>query len=385
MKAPINHGYMRSNNKRSVFNYIHLNSNPVSKKDIVQQLNLSFTSVSTFIAELLRENLIIRSGCAASTGGRKSELFRPNPDAFYVIGADIQINCLVVLLLNACGNMVQKTVIPLGQQDAAYVGGLLSDTITDLCNSTDIAMNKLVGIGIGVPGIVDHNTGKVAFAPNLSWKNLDLKSLLNIKKPIVIENEANAAVIGETAFGIAQGIANVIYVSVGAGIGTGLVFNRQLFVGKNSLAGEFGHMTVEAEGISCRCGNRGCWEAYASNEAAVRLYLEYAGRSIITYGTLLELFSQKDPIALRVMEETMSYLALGIANLINGLNPEMIVLGGELARVKDQIYPRLLQMIGQRTFDSSFQSATVHFSSLDNHAAALGAGSLAINQHLATF
>ncbi|HYH04140.1 MAG TPA: ROK family transcriptional regulator, partial [Bacillota bacterium] len=216
MKAPINHGYMRSNNKRSVFNYIHNNS-PVSKRDIAQQLKVSFTSVSTYIAELLKENLIISCGNAASTGGRKSELFRPNPDAFYVIGADIQIDCLVVLLLNACGMVIQKTVTPLMQQDATYVTGLLSAIITELCNKTDIATNKLVGIGMGVPGIVDHQSGCVTFAPNLSWKNIDLKALLNARQTVVIENEANAAVIGETTFGIAQGVENVIYVSIGAG------------------------------------------------------------------------------------------------------------------------------------------------------------------------
>lgn len=375
---------MRSNNKRLILNFLY-HSNPISKRAIAQELDISITSVSTFINELLQDNLIMACGNAQSTGGRKSGLFKFNPDAFFVIGADIQIDCLVTLVLNASGMIIAKNVTPLQQTDERYITGLLTESIINLCKQSQVPLTKLAGIGIGVPGIVNRQTGLIDFAPNLGWKNVNLPALLEVESPVLIENEANAGAIGETAFGLAQGIGNVIYVSIGAGIGTGLIFDHRLFEGKNYRAGEFGHMTVEPGGILCRCGNRGCWESYASTEAALRLYRQYSGQTIQSYQTFLNRFRENDPAALKVMDETLNYLALGVANLINGLNPEMIVIGGEITQIQEIIYPRLLKLITNRALAFSLQGTSIRFSDLNNHAAALGVGSLVIKQRLAAF
>jgi predicted NBD/HSP70 family sugar kinase len=382
MKTTINHELMRSNNKRFILEVIR-NHGPLSKKAIADRLHVSITSVTTFINELLAEAIIVSSGSAKSTGGRKSELFQSNPDAFYVIGVDIQVDRLVMLLLNSNSAILQKEEFYLTQTDEWSIAKLLTEALETLCRKARIPTAKLVGLGIGVPGIVNRQTDRIDFAPNLGWKNVDLASLLRNPLPLAIENEANAAVIGEAHFGAAQEIGNVIYVSIGMGLGTGLILNRQLFRGPNGLAGEFGHMTIQHDGSLCRCGNRGCWEVYASNEAALQRYQTYSGAKPATYEKLITLFQTGDPAAVQAINETVMYLGLGLTNLINGLNPEMIVLGGSIVGIGPLIYPDLLKNIKERCFEFSFKKVNLRFSQLDNHAAALGVGSLAIERHLA--
>jgi predicted NBD/HSP70 family sugar kinase len=383
MKTTINHEVMRSNNKRFILDIIRKDG-PLSKKEIADRLRVSITSVTTFINELLAEALIVTGGAAKSTGGRKSELFQANPDAFHVAAIDIQVDRLLVMLLNSNGAILEKEQLDLDATDEWSVAARLKTALESLCQKTRIPVANLAGLGVGVPGIVNPVTNRIDFAPNLGWKNVDLAALLgNNLPPLVIENEANAAVIGETHWGVAQGVGNVIYVSIGIGLGAGLILNRQLYRGPNRLAGEFGHMTIEQNGLPCRCGNRGCWEVYASNEATLRRYEAYSGSKPPNYEEFLKLFETGDPLAKLAMEETVRYLGLGLANLINGLNPEMIILGGGIVRVKQHIYADLLKNIKERCSEFSFKEVNLRFSELENHAAALGVGWLAIERHLA--
>jgi predicted NBD/HSP70 family sugar kinase len=380
MKTTINHGRMRSSNKRFILDYIRKNG-PVSKKAISGCLQMSFSAVTTFVSELLAENTIIARGNAKSSGGRKSELFQPNPDAFYVCGADIQIDRLVILLQDFCGNLLERQEIPLNQTGEAYVAALLSDSVRQIYQKTSLFPDKLAGIGVSVPGIVNSGSGLVEFAPNLNWKQVDLQQLLPVQ-PVVIANEANAAAFGELYYGSAQETGNAIFLSVGHGIGSGLIFDHRLFAGRNFIAGEFGHMTLDPHGPVCRCGKRGCWETYASNEAGLRLYEQLSGRKLSGFESLIGLFLQNDAIALRVIEETVYYLGVGIANLINGLNPEMVVIGGSLGTIGDQIYPELVNTVKEHCLAPSFHGVAIRFSRFGNHAAALGAASMAIDRHL---
>jgi predicted NBD/HSP70 family sugar kinase len=383
MKKAINHEVMRSNNKRFILEVIR-KEGPLSKKEIADRLRVSITSVTTFINELLAEALIVTGGAAKSTGGRKSELFQSNPNAFHVAAIDIQVDRLIILLLNADGAILAKERLDLAATDEWSVAARLKTALESLCDKTQIPVVNLAGLGIGVPGIVNPATNRIDFAPHLGWKNVDLATLLgNDLPPLVMENEANAAAIGETHWGAAQGVGNVIYVSVGIGLGAGLILNRQLYRGPNRLAGEFGHMTIEQNGLPCRCGNRGCWEVYASNEATLRRYAAYSGSKLKDYEELLSLFEKGDPVAKLAMEETVRYLGLGLTNLINGLNPEMIILGGGIVRVQQHIYAELLKNIKERCSEFSFKEVNLRFSELENHAAALGVGCLAIERRLA--
>jgi predicted NBD/HSP70 family sugar kinase len=377
LKKAINQESMRANNKKSILETI-LKHAPISKTEIAANLGLSSTSISTFINELATENKILNCGSAKSTGGRKSALYQVNPDAFYIIGIDLQVDRIVSVLTNALGAVIATKEILFLDTDEWLVINLLNQTIQEIMTEQNITIEKIGGIGIGVPGIVQNITGLVELAPNLGWQNVNLRQLLNIDKLILIENEANAAAIGERTFGVAAQVSNLLYISIGMGIGCGLILNGKLFTGHSYHAGEFGHMTVEPAGLFCRCGNQGCWEVYASNEATLKLYNQISEHKIYTFEEFLELVLQDDSRALDVLESTIQYLGIGIANLINGLNPEMVVIGGEFIKIKEVIYHQLLKQIKDRSLDKTFSGFSLEFSQLKNQATALGMASLVI-------
>lgn len=383
MKKAINHRIMRSNNKRQIMELLR-KSGPLTKKEIAERLGVSITTVATFINELINEGRILPSGNAESTGGRKSELYHLNPDASYVVGVDLQVDRLIVLLINLQGQIIRVEEVKYTGTDERQIASTLYQTVRGISDSTQTPFSKIAGLGIGVPGIVNHQTGIIEFAPNLGWKNVDLASIIPIDLPVIIENEANAAAIGEANFGAALGRANVIFISVGLGIGAGLILKNSLYYGHNFLAGEFGHMTILPKGLPCRCGKKGCWEVYASNSAAINLYRYYSESTLDSYDDLLTAFLQNDPIAVRVVNETTDYLGLGIANLINGLNPEMIVIGGKITEVESAIQCRLLEEIKEHCFEYSYRDVEIKFSQLKNKATALGVGGLMIDYLLDT-
>jgi predicted NBD/HSP70 family sugar kinase len=378
MKNAINQELMRISNKKAIMQLIQ-RSSPISKAEISAALGLSSTSVATFINELASENKIIPCGIAKSTGGRRSMLYQTNPDGFYAIGIDLQVDRIVCILTNAIGNIITDKEVQLENKDEWYVIHILNQTIDELCHTNHISLSNIGGIGIGIPGIVKNSTGLIEFAPNLGWQNVNLKQLLQYDKPILIENEANAAAIGEKSLGIAGKNANMLYISIGVGIGCGLFLNNQLFTGHSYHAGEFGHMTVEADGVPCHCGNQGCWEAYASNEAAISRYNQIASPAINTYDDFLERVRQNNTMAVTVLETTIKYLGIGIANLVNGLNPEMVIIGGKITELKDQIYHPLLKQIKDHCLNKAYSGFTLEFSQSKNQGTAIGMVSIVID------
>lgn len=378
VKNVINQELMRSTNKKLILEQIQKNA-PISKTEVSLKLGLSATSISTFINELLAEELIISCGNAKSTGGRKSILYRVNPKAHFVIGIDLQVDTIIGVLTDFQGETISSKSIPLNGTDEWYVIKTMGELIQSFILEENIPLAKL-GIGIGIPGIVQSNSGIVEFAPNLGWKNVNIRQALALPCPVFIENEANAAAIGEKNFGLAREASNLVYISIGTGVGCGLFLNGKLYLGPTHHAGEFGHMIVESQGIPCGCGNKGCWEVYTSNTAMLKGFEKRSGQKLERFEDLLARFAADDPAARDVMEEAVRYLGLGIANIANGLNPEMIVIGGKIAKTRDSLFNLLLKSIKDNCLDKTFSGLTVEFSQMDNLAGALGVTAMVIEK-----
>lgn len=379
MKRAINQELMRHNNKAQLLRCLKAKQ-VASKRELTEELGLSTTSVSTFIRELEQENLIQNSGIARSTGGRRSLLYQLNPDYCYTLGLDLKVDRIVGILLDFKGDIKGEKQITYSDRDEWKVVPLLKTFIEEFLAEHQIPWPKLGGIGIGIPGVLNNEAEVIDFAPNLGWKNVDLPAMLALDKPIYLENEANAGALGEVVFGLGQNVNHLAYISVGMGIGCGLIIDRKLFSGHMRNAGEFGHMTVEPEGLPCRCGNKGCWEAYASNSAALRMYAAKANDEQITFPEFLQRCAANHPPATAVLQTVTRYLGLGIASVINGLNPEMVIIGGEIANDKTLIYNSLLKEIKERTLEKSFAGVRVEFSELGNKATALGMGTIVLEQ-----
>lgn len=228
---------------------------------------LNKATVSNLVAELCTQELVTEVGPGESSGGRKPLMLHFNTMAGSVIGIELRVKQLTAVLCDLSGGILYESDFSLDNHDLPYVLEQMKKLISGLIVSAPESPYGIVGIGVGVPGMVDEN-GVVLFAPNLGWEMVDLRAILEAEfsVPVTIDNEANAGAQGELNFGAAREVRHLLYISAGSGIGSGIIIGGELYKGARGYAGETGHMTIEAQGKPCSCGSRGCWELYASEK-----------------------------------------------------------------------------------------------------------------------
>jgi len=373
-----NQQVVKKNNKALVLQLI-MENEPISRADIAQTSGLNKTTVSTLVTELLEEDLIFESGPGVSSGGRRPVILHFNKDAGYAIGIDIGVNYVLSVLTDLKGNILIEKSQTLSHTTYASIMDILQKMIQSLMDEMPKSRYGIVGIGVGVPGIV-NNEGSVLLAPNLGWSNIQLKEELEklYNVPVIIENEANAGAVGEQNFGIGQNHKNILYISAGIGIGVGIIVNRELYKGINGFSGEMGHMIIDMNGKRCNCGSRGCWEAYASEQAL----LEMSDASIKSLEGLLELAKNGDKKAKHLFEEIGHYLGLGINNIINTFNPEQVIIGNRLALAKEWIESPIRNTIEKHTLAFHQNDLQLNFSKLGKYSTSLGLSAFAVDNFI---
>ncbi|SFF98620.1 xylose repressor, XylR [Halobacillus alkaliphilus] len=374
---------IKNGNKSLVLETI-MNYAPISRAEIANNTGLNKGTVSSQVSELLNEDLIYEKGPGESSGGRRPVMLLFNQHAGYCIGMDIGVNYLLGILTDLEGNIVEKTSMNFHQLSYEYINEELCKIIDHLTAAAPPSPYGIVGIGIGVPGAVNKD-GKVLLAPNLGWQNVELKQPLEEKYecPVVIENEANAGAYGEKKFGAGKDGKDIIYVSVGVGIGVGLVLNGKLYRGNNGFSGEMGHMTIEVNGDKCRCGNNGCWELYASEQALIA-YGKKLGFSDDqdTLAEMIELANKGDMDPIQSFRTIGAYLGVGITNIINSFNPEKVIIGNRLVAAKQWIEQPLLEKTKNNALWFQKDDLNVSFSELHTHATALGVAAFTFENFL---
>ncbi|MEH7012355.1 ROK family protein [Neobacillus niacini] len=358
----------KENNKSLVLQMI-LEREPISRADIAHVTGLNKATVSSLVNELLEEELIYESGPGESSGGRRPVLLHFNKVAGYAIGIDIGVNYILGVLTDLKGNiLIEKNQLLLDTSYTVVIDPVIK-MICSLMEEMQFSKYGIVGIGIGVPGIIDK-AGTVLLAPNLGWKNLSFKEKITdeFNLPVIIENEANAGAYGEKQFGAGQNFQNIIYVSAGIGIGVGLILNGELYQGKNGFSGEMGHMIIEVNGKQCSCGSRGCWEAYASEHALINV----ANQKYLSLEMLIGLAEKNDESALKLFEQIGCYLGYGINNIINTFNPEQVIIGNRLAKASRWLEEPIRKTINTHTLPFHYHEVKLDFSKLSTYSAALG-------------
>ena len=254
-------------NLKTLFKEI-IRKSPISRAELSKITGLNKSTVSSQINTLIEKNLVFEIGQGQSSGGRRPVMLVFNKKAGYALGIDIGVDFINGILTDLGGNVVASQYKETAVSSAEEAIAILFSLIDELISSVPDSRYGLVGIGVCVPGIVDKNE-EIVFTPNSDWIVKDLKSIIEQKfsVPVLIENEANAGAYGEKVFGAAKNLSNIIYVSIGTGIGIGIIINQELYRGNNGFSGEMGHMTIDFNGPKCSCGNRGCWELYASERA----------------------------------------------------------------------------------------------------------------------
>jgi glucokinase len=318
----------------------------------------------------------------------------------WIIGVDLggtNISVGVLPIGGGDGDVLGlKTVPTEAHRGAKFVVdriiGLIHDAMEAVLSAEGGVEGDFAGVGIGSPGPLNRDTGTVINTPNLGWRNFPLRDLVSraIRLPATLDNDANCATYGEWWLGAGRNVDSLVGLTLGTGIGGGIVLNGEIFHGVSDAAGEIGHMTIDSTGRLCKCGNYGCLEAYASGPAIAHRAVEgiTAGAESllpglvdgrldqVTAATVYEAVVLGDPYANDVMRETAKFLGAGVANIINVLNPEMVVISGGVTRAGDHLFVPLRAEIRRRAFRSAEEACQVTSGRLPGTAGVIGAGAV---------
>lgn len=327
---------MRQINRSYVIETI-FNQGPLSRIEISQMTGLNKATVSSLIDELIAEQYVNEIGFGCSNGGRKPILLQINEKAGYCIGMNIQVTCMTTVLTDMIGHIIYKRVRATGYpMTAEDLENILFYEIQSAVEYAPTSAHGIIGAGIALPGMVNYKNGSVFYLPNIEIHQWDICARLSQKYdfPIFIDNDGNCGALFEHQN---KGVQNLIFINVGIGIGTGLIINNDLYRGRDGISGEFGHTTISAIGALCACGNYGCWEQYASEQALLRYLKEEEhveddlklSPDFVTQA--IQRAQAGNTSYIRAFETLGKYLGIGIANVVNALNPELVIIGGSIS------------------------------------------------------
>ncbi len=376
------HALVKQLNKSIVLNVLRSKS-PVSRTDISKLTGLNKATVSVIMDELLAEDLVIELGHGPSTVGRRPVMCRFNPQAGMVIGLQIEVDSVSGVLTDLAGNIIREQVEVVDSlADIDVAKQAIKNVVDPLLSHATGTRLGVLGIGVGVPGLVNYSTGVVRRAPNLHWNNVPLRSFLESEWPysILVDNEANAGALGEKLFGIGRDYTDLVYISVGHGIGAGIVVNGELVRGVHGLAGEFGHMTIEVNGHKCSCDGRGCLEMYASEKAVKETIRISTGEEWPT-ARVFEQLAKGNRVATEAVRLAGRFLGIGISNIANGLDTSLIVIGNRMANGGSVFLESVRESFYEYCFSHSLSKTNIELSQLGKSACALGAASLVVHEY----
>ena len=335
---------------------------PIARYEVAKLTGLTPPTVTVIVNELLREGVVKEIGFGESTGGRRPVMLTLNPRAGYVLAIRLQRGQAMTALLDLGAGILASQILRLDSHLPGEVVETVGGSCGQLLEATGIRIEDVFWCGIASPGLIDPSHGVVARSSNLGWENVPLGKMVSNKLrgiPVHVENISNAAAVGERLFGSGRGCPNLIYLNLSVGIGAGIIINGEIFGGARGYAGEVGHMVLVPEGgPRCSCGREGCFEAICST----RTVLEKA-KGILEEMTLKPYGLKKEnltitevvtrpllelPAIQRILAETGAMIGIAIANLVSLFNPEMVILGGELAQAGSVLLEAAVRVAKER-------------------------------------
>lgn len=390
--------FVRHLNRSLILDQLRLRS-PLSRADLAGITGLNKTTVSSLVDELMAGEFVREIGRDASGGGRPGVLLELNPDAGCIIGAEISVGQVNVILTDFRASIFWRRELRFDKsEDLRKVLGRLTTLLRQAVQQGQRTGRRLFGAGLTIPGLVDVATGTLIFEPNMGWRDVPLLSSLasELDVPIFVDNDANAAALAERYLGVAQDVDDFAYVVANIGLGAGLVIGGHIFQGASGFAGEAGHTTIDPDGPLCRCGNHGCWERLASQRALIERVqtavqagehsvlgpLTVSNPNELTTQAIVEAARGNDAVCLRALTETGRYLGIGIANLINTLNPSLVAFGGALSLADEFLMPVILQVVQDRAMEQPRRVARVVVSAFKADACVMGGVALVLHDIL---
>lgn len=360
-------------NRNIVVNTVR-ESGPISRTAVAKITNLEISTVTNITKYLLEKNLVKEVGEGKSSGGRKPILLEFNYDYGKAIGIKIEVDRILVGLAQLNGKIIKKLEKNFPRKSKpAKVIELIKEGINELDMNP---AENVIGIGLAVSGFPNNVQGVITYSPILNWRNVELAKPLqsHYQVPVFIENDVNAFTLAEKWYGKGQEYDNFVCVSIGEGIGAGIVIEGELYEGAIGGAGELGHTCIQKDGLKCRCGEKGCLEVYASDT-----FLKREGKNILSDSSpesIIRKAKEGNKKARSMLEEMGHNLGIGLKNAVNLLNPEAIIIGGERAGAFNFIAPALEEEIRGHSFPEEAERLEILPAELGKEGWIIGAATL---------
>ena len=366
-----------------------------SRLELARQAGLSPASITAIVQRLIMKGLVIESEPARSQLGRRPVPLEVRRDAAYLVGVDLGSFFLRIVITDINGNVIHK----FQSRSEMHLGRKLVlektfHSIHQVIREANLPENAIKGIGIAHSGVIDSEAGMVLSFPRpgqmAEWKDVPLRDIFQAEfnVPCLLEDSVRTSTIAEKCFGLARELDDFLYIDVGMGIGAGIFLDGKLYRGAGGRAGEFGHITVDEHGVLCSCGNNGCLETVASSAAVIQAarsaleqgidskIRELAGGNLekVSIELIAQAAAQDDSLAFRVLQRAASYIAIGLADLVNLLNPKVMIFGGALFRAVPQLlHDPMKRVIKQRSLEKSANDVQLEVSTLGDEVSAIGA------------
>ncbi|MBQ0987007.1 ROK family transcriptional regulator [Streptomyces sp. F63] len=391
---------IRTANRYGVLRQIIAHS-PVSRQELAAATGLSLATVANLVGELLALGLLTEVGFEESAGGRPRGLVAVNTSGGALVGVDVAETYVHVELFDPALNVLARADEELrpGENGPRQVAGHIVAAVESVTgqggrgSGTGGGDRRILGVGVSVPGQVDREGGVSVYAPNWDWHEVPLLSLLagRLPHPLHLDNPLRACTVAELWFGAARDRGDAVVVNLGTGVGAGLALGGSLHRGVTNSAGEWGHTTLVLDGRPCHCGNRGCVEAYVGAPAIMRRLREldpgspllHPGDQTATIAALARAAGEGDPVAVAAVRETARFLGAGIADLVNLLNPEVIVLSSWVAALLgEHLLGEVRDVVARHALARPLAGTEIVLSPVPTNPVSLGAATFALEGFL---
>ena len=360
---------------------------------------LNRSTVSNIVNQLIEEGLVSENESMDSKVGRPGIALTLKPDGGAVVGVELGVGFISVILTDFVGNILWKKRILISQEKPQIeIIGKAEEIVEDALSIVQEKGLRPLGIGLGVPGLVNVKQGELIFAPNLGWRNVPLRLMWNqrFNLPLYVENEANLAALGEYYFGVGRGVDNFIYLSSDVGLGGGIIIDGKLFKGGYGFAGEIGHIQRDPNGEMCGCGRRGCWETQVGPRAVLRRVRKELEKDpsnkpemcnggnldSLTFNSIVECAIKGNQLCRNAVEDVGRNLGAGIADLVNIFNPNLIIIGGAFQLGQEIILPVLEETVMGDALVPIKEDLRIIFSKHGEDACGLGAIAIVLDSIL---
>jgi len=386
-----NRDLIREINCNLVLNVIK-SQGPISRTDIARRSGLSLATISGIVADFVEKGLVQEIGAGTSTGGRKPVLLGLNPRAGFVVGLKLMEHAITSALTDLDATVLHHRITHLhGQRDLDSVVKAIIESVWSTIDESGVDISQVRGIGVGMAGVIDGRMGLCRYSPFFGWCDAPLGELIEreIGLPVYLDNDVNTLTIAEQWFGYGHSVDHFIVVTVGRGVGAGFVLNGQFYRGALGGAGELGHLVVEEDGPLCSCGKHGCLETLSADPAVLRqarMALEagedsvLAGVTPLTIEGVAQVAEDGDALAQRILGHAGHMLGIGIAYLVNLLNPQLIIVGGEGVRAGRYRLEPMREAIYQHSFNDLAQDLQIVIEPCGDETWARGAASLVLGE-----